>query len=209
MILLRPVDPRFPITQNYGENPDLYPLTGGHNGIDYGVPVGTLIRAAHDGQIARADVDAETLRNSLAGYGLHVRIQGSECLSIYGHMDGVTVKMGEWVRVGQIIGTSGNTGRSTGPHLHFEVRTGLAYTNVINPSLMIKNALEDMSGLFDLELTPAGDGLRVRNAPISGGVIRNLKPGERVRVIGVAEGSWLQTEQGWIMYKAEWLKVAQ
>lgn len=50
MILIRPVPASFPVTQLFGENPQLYPSTHGHMGIDYGVPVGTNVRAAAGGE---------------------------------------------------------------------------------------------------------------------------------------------------------------
>ena len=209
MILIRPVTTNFPITQGFGENPDLYPATRGHNGIDYGLPEGSPVNAAQDGQVTRADLDAETALNPRAGYGIHVRIQAPGLLSIYGHLSKVEVKTGDWVKTGQVIGRAGNTGRSTGPHLHFEVRTGLALVNCIDPEPYIRDRLEDLAGLFMLELTQDGDGLRVRTSPPKGGVVRNLRQGDRVKVVGVTKGTWLQIEDGFIFYDPAWLKVVK
>lgn len=90
----------------------------GYNGIDLGSPVGAPIHAAADGDVIIA-------RNSgwNGGYGNYVVIShpnGTQTL--YGHMKQVVVSVGETVTRGELIGYVGNTGRSTGPHLHFEVR---------------------------------------------------------------------------------------
>lgn len=206
MILLRPVHTQYKVTQGFGENPRLYPKTNGHNGIDYGLPEGCAVMAAHAGQVTRADLDAETAITPSAGYGMHVRIQGGECLSIYGHLSKCEVRTGDFVERGQIIGRSGNTGRSTGPHLHFEVRTGVALLNCIDPTGFIRDTVEDMRGWVTMELLPEGIYLRVRTAPISGGVIKQLRPGERIEVIGIQDGAWIQTTEGWVMYRPGWLK---
>ncbi len=94
-------------------------LVGGHTGIDYDAPVGTPIAAAADGIVAIASYGWN------GGYGTTVLqtvgSSGSETLR-YGHMSSLAVSPGDHVHQGQIIGYSGNTGRSTGPHLHFELR---------------------------------------------------------------------------------------
>ncbi len=120
--LLHPLKPpTYPTTQNFGENPNWYPLTHGHNGIDYGVPLRTSIFATLPGTVIRVIGD-----NS--GYGNHVRVSHADNLtSIYGHMDEhnwSSVHEGDQVVAGQELGLSGNTGHSSGPHLHFEVREG-------------------------------------------------------------------------------------
>ena len=89
-----------------------------HGALDYGVKVGTPVYAAADGVI----VKTENLTNS---YGTHVVIQHDNGLRTwYGHgtPNSFYVKEGDRVLRGQLIMLSGNTGRSTGPHLHFEVR---------------------------------------------------------------------------------------
>lgn len=146
MILIRPVTINFPITQGFGENPDLYPATRGHNGIDYGLPEGSPVNAAQDGQVTRADLDAETALNPRAGYGIHVRIvHPDNTMTIYGHLveGGCAVQVGQVVQVGETIGQSGNTGRSTAPHLHFEARTGINLTNAIDPLPFIHDEMPD------------------------------------------------------------------
>ena len=86
-----------------------------HWGMDFSAPQGTPIHATGDGAVTRAD-------NLSSGYGKHVRIDhGFGYVSLYGHMSGYNVKPGQKVRRGDLIGFVGSTGRSEGPHCHYEV----------------------------------------------------------------------------------------
>lgn len=86
-----------------------------HTGIDFGAPVGTTIRATGDGKIV-------TVTRESSGYGLHVVIDhGYGYKTLYAHMASFDVKVGDHVTKGQKIGTIGNSGTSTAPHLHYEV----------------------------------------------------------------------------------------
>jgi murein DD-endopeptidase MepM/ murein hydrolase activator NlpD len=88
-----------------------------HAGIDIPLPVGTPLRAADSGRVAIA--------GAMGGYGNYTCIQHSGSMSTcYGHQSSIGVSVGSSVSQGQVIGRSGNTGNSTGPHLHFEVRIG-------------------------------------------------------------------------------------
>ncbi|HWH96562.1 MAG TPA: peptidoglycan DD-metalloendopeptidase family protein [Baekduia sp.] len=96
-----------------------------HPGIDIAVPTGTPIRAADGGRVAIA--------GWVGGYGNYTCIQHSASLSTcYGHQSVLKVSVGQQVKQGQVIGLSGSTGHSTGPHLHFEVRVNGAVTNPMN-----------------------------------------------------------------------------
>jgi len=87
-----------------------------HEGIDLSAPPGTLVLAAADGEVIYAS-------NYVRGYGNMVVIQHpDDILTVYAHNSSLLVKTGDRVRVGQPIAKVGSTGRSTGPHLHFEVR---------------------------------------------------------------------------------------
>jgi murein DD-endopeptidase MepM/ murein hydrolase activator NlpD len=86
-----------------------------HEGIDISVPEGTPIRAAASGTVIMASYNG--------GYGNYTCVDhGSGLSTCYAHQSGFAVSAGQSVDQGQIIGYSGNTGSSTGPHLHFEVR---------------------------------------------------------------------------------------
>jgi hypothetical protein len=104
------------ITSYYGWRLD--PITGEksfHNGIDIGVPVGTPIIAAHDGVVTQ-------VVNGSTGYGKYITIEGENGISTrYAHCDTLLATVGQEVEQGEVIAASGNTGNSTGPHLHYEV----------------------------------------------------------------------------------------
>ncbi len=88
-----------------------------HAGIDMPLAEGTPLRAADGGTVAIA--------GWVGGYGNYTCVQHSGSLSTcYGHQSSIGVSVGQSVSQGQVIGNSGNTGNSTGPHLHFEVRVG-------------------------------------------------------------------------------------
>lgn len=86
-----------------------------HNGVDFAANVGDSIVAAFDGVVRMAKYNG--------GYGNMIVIRHWNNLeTLYGHLSAYKVKVGETVKAGQLIGLAGNTGRSTGPHLHFETR---------------------------------------------------------------------------------------
>ena len=88
-----------------------------HAGDDFGVAVGTPLRSMSNGVVTFAGVQS--------GYGTMVDITYSDgTVSRYAHMSSISVSTGQQVSTGQNIGLSGNTGRSTGPHLHLEVHPG-------------------------------------------------------------------------------------
>jgi murein DD-endopeptidase MepM/ murein hydrolase activator NlpD len=125
MMFLYPLPSPFPISQSFGANPGAYDRfkLKGHNGIDFAAPTGTPVLAAADGWVERAQSDPE-------GYGLYVQIRHpGECSpvifvfrTVYGHLSRIDVHPETAVKAGQVIGLSGSTGNSTGPHLHFESR---------------------------------------------------------------------------------------
>lgn len=106
----------FVMTSDYGMR--THPVLGGqrkHNGIDLAAPTGTPVYATADGLISRAE--------RFSSYGNYIQIEhGGELQTRFGHLSGFAVTAGEQVRKGQLIGFVGTTGRSTGPHLHYEVR---------------------------------------------------------------------------------------
>lgn len=99
-----------------------------HPGIDIAVPTGSVVRAAGSGTVAQTGQDPE--------YGWFVLLQHSEGYqSMYGHLSRRLVAPGDSVAAGQVIGLSGNTGRSSAPHLHFEIRR---QGTTLDPLTMVK-----------------------------------------------------------------------
>jgi len=212
MILLRPVDKKFPITQKFGENPQNYPLTDGHNGIDFGLAEGNPVKAAADGVVERANLDVQTANNPKRGYGYHVRIlhqDGSRTIYAHFKKDGFQVSTGQNVRMGDVIGKSGNTGMSTGPHLHFEFRLGPSVNSGVDPLPLMVDEIPSEIGLFDVTITTEGDGLRIRTGPgTKNKIIRSLRTDDQVRVFGLAGNNvWLMTQEGYIMFNPNWVKI--
>lgn len=103
-----PIYARYRITQDFSWN---------HGGIDLAVPPGTPVYAAGGGTVIFSGW-------STWGYGYTVVIAHGGTLSVYGHLNGAFVSCGQVVTAGQNIAVTGSSGRSSGPHLHFEIRGG-------------------------------------------------------------------------------------
>ena len=112
-----PIEGRFWQTSGYGTRRD--PFSGRrahHSGYDFAARTGTPVLAAADGII--------THRGRLGSYGKTIEIyHGDEISTLYGHLSDYRVQGGDFVTRGQVIALVGSTGRSTGPHLHYEIRT--------------------------------------------------------------------------------------
>jgi len=97
-----------------------------HNGMDFTAPTGTPIYATGNGKVKRAD-------NTASGFGQHIEIDhGYGYKTIYAHLSKYNVKRGQNISRGDLIGFVGNTGRSVGPHLHYEVHKNGRPINPIN-----------------------------------------------------------------------------
>ena len=104
----------------------LYKIMQFHSGQDFAAPIGTEIYATADGVVERADESAH-------GYGKCVVIDhGFGYKTLYGHMNEFNVKVGQKVKRGSVIGYVGNTGFSTGPHVHYEVIKNGQKVNPVN-----------------------------------------------------------------------------
>lgn len=101
------------ITSNYGYRRR---FRRHHNGVDLKLNIGDTVRAAFDGRVRIVNFERR-------GYGKYVVVRHTNDLeTVYGHLSEFLVEPGTYVRAGQAIALGGNTGRSTGPHLHFETR---------------------------------------------------------------------------------------
>jgi murein DD-endopeptidase MepM/ murein hydrolase activator NlpD len=125
------------ITGHFGERLDPFSGEGAfHSGIDIASHYGDEIRATADGVVEEAD--------SRAGYGRLVVIDhGFGVSTWYGHLSGFKAEVGMAVKRGDIIGYEGQSGRSTGPHLHYEVRI---YNTPVNPWRYLRNTSPTATG---------------------------------------------------------------
>lgn len=101
----------------------------GHTAIDFGVPIGTRVRSTMAGKVAYAGWNTE-------GYGNLVIVENGPYKTYYAHLSSVPVSIGQGIKEGEVIGFSGNTGNSTGPHLHYEIRKNGVQ---IDPTLFLGN----------------------------------------------------------------------
>jgi murein DD-endopeptidase MepM/ murein hydrolase activator NlpD len=131
-----PVEGR--IGSSFGERIDPFNGEGAfHTGIDIAAPSGTPVRAAADGNVIEAAMNA--------GYGREVMLDhGHEVSTLYGHLSAIAVYPGEHVTRGQVIGYVGQSGRATGPHLHYEVRV---HNVPVNPYKYLRVTYEQATNL--------------------------------------------------------------
>jgi murein DD-endopeptidase MepM/ murein hydrolase activator NlpD len=128
-----------PIRSSFGQRED--PVTGNgegefHTGIDISAPMGTPIRATADGVVKSAEMES--------GYGREVIIDhGHNLETCYAHMSGFAVMAGQSVVRGQVIGYVGMSGRTTGAHLHYEVRI---HNTPVNPHKYLRDTMAGMGG---------------------------------------------------------------
>jgi murein DD-endopeptidase MepM/ murein hydrolase activator NlpD len=120
------------ISGSFGERIDPFSGEGAfHRGVDISAEYGTRIIAPADGIVRFADF--------MNGYGRAVMIDhGNGVSTLYGHMSGFAVTPGQYVRRGDAVGYVGQSGRSTGPHLHYEVRI---FNTPVNPSKYLRFSL--------------------------------------------------------------------
>ena len=114
------------VTSGYGKREADEIVSADHYGIDLGVVVGTTVVSAMEGTVTLVSDEGE--------YGTHVKIVNKDVTTIYAHCSKILVKKGEKVTKGQKIALSGNTGKTTGPHLHFEIRRG---ERSVDPALVL------------------------------------------------------------------------
>ena len=173
MQLIKPFNGNYPVTQRFGET---FTDPKGHKGIDYALPLGTPVLAAADGIVEKAGVDN-------TGYGNMVLVRHLwNDGTVYAHLRNWSVQVGQKVKAGEIIGYSGNTGNSTGAHLHFEYRTVCNdYKSAIDPEIFMKTSSQNQNpepvGAVSFgRVRVIADYVAIRNSPgITGTVLTRAK----------------------------------
>ncbi|GHD20766.1 hypothetical protein GCM10010313_53920 [Streptomyces violarus] len=125
------VDPvkKYKLSASFAQNGGMWAHK--HSGQDFAVPSGTQVVAAHGGTVVKAGGNGA---GDGPAYGNAVVIKhGNGTYSQYAHLSKVTVNVGQIVKTGQEIAKSGSTGNSSGPHLHFEIRTTANYGSAVDP----------------------------------------------------------------------------
>jgi hypothetical protein len=199
MQLIKPFNGNYPITQRFG---DTFTDPKGHKGIDYALPLGTPVLAAADGIVEKAGVDN-------TGYGnviiiRHLWTDGT----VYAHLRNWSVQVGQKVKAGEKIGNSGNSGNSTGAHLHFEYRTKYDnYKTAIDPTPYFTEpelpASNSSAGWYEVV---CDSGANIRMTP--GGALKSWLPkGVRVHLTGnssVANNlTWFEIVGGYWVARAD------
>ncbi|MEW2573086.1 M23 family metallopeptidase [Streptomyces sp. NPDC047070] len=131
------VDPvkKYKLSASFAQAGNLWSST--HSGQDFAVASGTQVVAAHGGTVVKTGGNGA---GDGPAYGNAVVIKhGNGTYSQYAHLSRVDVKPGQVVKTGQRIALSGNTGNSSGPHLHFEIRTTANYGSAVDPVAFLRS----------------------------------------------------------------------
>ncbi|MFY9936090.1 MAG: M23 family metallopeptidase [Silvibacterium sp.] len=125
-----------PITSSFGEREDPFNGEGAfHSGIDISTSFGQAVRATGDGVVVTAGL--------ASGYGREIMLDhGHGVQTLYGHLSGFAVSSGQQVQRGQVIGYVGTSGRTTGPHLHYEVRIR---NTPVNPHKYLRETMDQLA----------------------------------------------------------------
>jgi murein DD-endopeptidase MepM/ murein hydrolase activator NlpD len=136
------------VTSSFGERQD--PINGEgafHSGIDIDAPYGSPVRATADGEVMSAAISG--------GYGREIVLDhGHDVLTVYGHLSAIAVLTGQHVIRGQVIGYVGQSGRATGPHLHYEVRV---HNVPVNPHKYLRSTYEQIASKESIEAASQGN----------------------------------------------------
>ena len=113
------------VSSEFGQrNSDNPIVSKNHLGIDIAANTGTVIRAAMDGKV--------TVSSKIGDYGQHIKIVNNDVTTLYAHCSKLYVKEGDIIKKWKEIAEVGETGKATGPHLHFEIIRGITYINPRN-----------------------------------------------------------------------------
>jgi murein DD-endopeptidase MepM/ murein hydrolase activator NlpD len=131
------VDPvkAYKLSASFNQSGGMWQST--HSGQDFAVPSGTKVMAAHGGTVVKAGGNGA---GDGPAYGNAIVIKhGNRTYSQYAHLSRIKVKVGQVIKTGQVIALSGNTGNSSGPHLHFEIRTTANYGSAVDPVAFLRS----------------------------------------------------------------------
>ncbi len=129
-----PIEGDYALSATYGNSGDRW--ASGHSGQDFAVDTGTPVHAAHSGTVVKAGGNGA---GDGPAYGNAIVIKhDDDTFTQYAHLSEVDVKVGQKVSTNDEIGLSGNSGNSSGPHLHFEIRTTADFGSAVDPVAFLK-----------------------------------------------------------------------
>ncbi|MEW2631325.1 M23 family metallopeptidase [Streptomyces sp. NPDC048389] len=132
---VKPVN-KYTLTASFAQGGAMW--SAKHSGQDFAVPIGTPVKAVGAGTVVKAGPNGG---GDGPAYGNAVVVKHNNGkYSQYAHLSKINVKIGSKVKAGQTIAKSGNTGNSSGPHLHFEIRTTPNYGSALNPMAFLRSA---------------------------------------------------------------------
>lgn len=163
----------YPVSQPYGYDGSSLEPNGFHQGIDYAAPAGTPVPAPQGGTVI-----PNTLGETGYGPNLVLVKMANGLIQLFGHLSSASVKPGDTVQAGQIIGTVGSAGNSTGPHLHYGVLTTTGST--VNPSPYVAGGKFTTPATGTVNAQPSASDI-----PVVGGLLGLLPNifGDIVRII--------------------------
>lgn len=186
MVYLKEPSKKWGVSRRFGN---------GHNGIDYKFPANTPVYAAADGIVSFEGYGAQHSWILWFG-GITILLRHKDIYTGYSHLNRTVVNNGQQVKQGQLIGYSGSTGNSTGPHLHFDVlplkpRWGGIYSGRINPDpYFIKpKKYATTTSVANVRKQPR------LAAPLSGS--RQLKAGVRFDYVAIVTGDMVAGNNKW------------
>jgi murein DD-endopeptidase MepM/ murein hydrolase activator NlpD len=136
------------VSQSFAERPEFYQPLGfkGHPGIDYAVPEGTPVLCAFWGEVIEIGA-------SPTGWGIYIKVNHGQFVTLYAHLSGISAVRGCYVTKGQKLASSGNTGLSSGPHLHFGVldpaNMNNGYKGYVDPAPFFETQSGDCQSKLD------------------------------------------------------------
>lgn len=179
----KPFNDNFPVTQAFGVHNAA--LTGGiHKGIDWGLPLGTPVLAVSSGKVVSAGFDSRAGEFIVISSGIYTHR--------YFHLQSRSVSIGTWVKAGQKIGSSGSTGLSTGPHLHFQVEKSgvlfdpLKYIELADYDVAVSSPSPDPGQKYTIQSGDTFWGIESKFG-IPHGILQSINPGVDPRLLQVGQ----------------------
>lgn len=173
------------ITSGFGYRPRFHRV---HKGVDFAMPAGDSVRVAMPGVVGRVSYEPR-------GYGHFVTVKHDNGMETrYAHLSRPLVRIGQAVSAGEVIALSGNTGNSTGPHLHFETRVNgnavdpMSYFGAENEGNLVANYVTELRKSAPMQDTNMATGFNGAKGSLASKSTYIVRPGDTVKKIAMRAG---------------------